>query len=125
MRFLPVCYFPHIKIEEVSSLTEDEASMLLYICNVWAPIKLPQCKEEHPITLNLIRCAQRSAIIDRVIQAHSVISEEGKEIYNSLRTKLNIPNPSPTPIPITEQSKEKTKESEKEILNGPTTGSNV
>lgn len=107
---IPIGLWPHIKIEEINSLTEDEADMLLYICNVLYPIKLPESSE--PINLNIIRHAKRPAIIDRVTQACSVITEEGKPIYNGLRGKLGLPIP-------------EIKEEVKEILNGPVTGSNV
>lgn len=109
---LPAVLHPHIKIEEINSLTEQETDMLLYICNVWAPIRPPMPTEgnPHPITLTLIRATNRHAIIDRVIQACVVIKDNGKEIYNSLRTKLGIPNPP---------------EQKAELNNGPVTGSNA
>jgi hypothetical protein len=109
---IPSGLWSHISIEEINSLTEDETDVLLYICNVLYPIKLPEATEEHPITLNHIRYAQRNAIIGRVIQACSVVTEEGKEVYNGLRTKLGLPVP-------------EIKEESKEILSGSLTGSNV
>ena len=79
-------------MEEINSLTESEADMLLYICNVWAPIKPPMPTEDdpHPINLNVIRYAKRPSILDRIKQSESVIKEESKEIYNGLKTKLNV-----------------------------------
>lgn len=84
--------FPHITIEEINSLSEDESFMLLYLCNVWAPIRPPVSSEEdpHPISLNLIRYAKRNAIVDRIKQSEPLIKEEFKEIYNGLKTKLKV-----------------------------------
>lgn len=84
--------FPHITIDEVNSLSESEADMLLYICNIWAPIKLPPATEQdpHPITLNLIRYGKRNAILDRIKQSESVIKEEYKEIYIGIKTKFGM-----------------------------------
>jgi hypothetical protein len=107
---IPSGMWPHISIDEINSLTEDEADCLLYICNTLYPIKLPESSE--PIGLNIIRYAQRSSIIDRVTQACSVVTEEGKPIYNGLRSKLGLPVP-------------EIKEGTKEILSGSVTGSNV
>jgi hypothetical protein len=83
----------HIRIEEIKSLSEIESNMLLYICNVWAPIVFcaPDPENPHPVTLNLIRYCKREAIIDRINQAENVIKDEGKEIYNGLRVKLGMP----------------------------------
>lgn len=90
---IPAGLWPHITIDEINSLSEDEAFMILYICNVWAPIRppVPSENDQHPITLNLIRYARREAILDRVKQAESVVKEEHKEIYNGLKTKLKVP----------------------------------
>jgi hypothetical protein len=89
---IPAAMWPHIKIEEINSLSEQESDMILYLCNVWAPIKPPTPSEDdpYPITLNLIRYVKRVAIIDRIKQAESVIKEEHREIYNGLKTKLNV-----------------------------------
>lgn len=117
---IPPRLWPHVSIEEINSLTEDEVDILLYICNILYPIRPPTPSETnpHPITLNLIRCAQKQSVISRVMQACSAVTEEGKPIYNGLRTKLGIPNPpEPTPEPI--------KEEPKQILIGPPSGSVV
>lgn len=92
---IPPSLHRHITVEEINSLSEDEVDMLLYICNVWAPIKPPMPTEDnaYPVTLNIIRSTIKEAVIDRVTQANSVISDEGKEVYNSLKTKLGIINP--------------------------------
>lgn len=111
---IPSALWAHITIEEINSLTEDELDMLLYICNVLYPIKLPECKEENCVTLNLIRYTQKPSIISRINDAHSSINEEGKLIYNNLRQKLNLPIHQFPESLIKEQ-----------INNGPTTGSNV
>lgn len=89
---IPPGMFPHITIEEINSLSEDESFMLLYLCNVWAPIRPPVSSEEdpHPISLNLIRYAKRNAIVDRIKQSEPLIKEEFKEIYNGLKTKLKV-----------------------------------
>lgn len=123
---IPSELWPHVTIEEINSLTEDESCMLLFICNVWAPIRPPMPTEEnpHPLSLDLIRSARRIAIIDRVIQAKPIIKDESIEIYNGLRIKLNIPNPPPEPPkePVVEPPKEP---QNSEINNGPVTGSNI
>ena len=89
----PLGMFPHISIEEINSLSEDEAFMLLYLCNVWAPIRPPTPSEEdpYPVNLNLIRYANKNAILDRIKQAEPIVKEEFKEIYNGLKTKLKVP----------------------------------
>lgn len=89
---IPQGMFPHITLDEINSLSEDEAFMLLYLCNVWASIRPPTPSEEdpYPVTLNLIRCVNRHAILDRIKQAESIVKEECKEIYNGLKTKLKI-----------------------------------
>jgi hypothetical protein len=84
----------HITIEEMSNLSHDEQDMLLYICNIWAPIRppIPTEEEPHPVTLNIIRSVDKRAIIDRINQAcNIVITEEGKGIYNKLRCHLGLP----------------------------------
>jgi len=89
---IPAGLWPHITMDEINSLSEDEAFMLLYICNVWAPIRPPVPSEDdpHPITLDLIRYVRKEAILDRVKQAESTVKEEHKEIYNGLKTKLKV-----------------------------------
>jgi hypothetical protein len=89
---IPSGMLPHITIEEINSLSEDEAFMLLYLCNVWAPIRPPVSSEEdpHPVSLNLIRYANKNAVIDRIKQSEPLIKEEFKEIYNGLKTKLKV-----------------------------------
>jgi len=89
---IPVGLWSHVTIDEINSLSEDEAFMLLYFCNVWAPIRPPVSSTEdpHPITLNLIRYVRREAILDRVKQSESIVKEEYKEIYNGLKTKLKV-----------------------------------
>jgi hypothetical protein len=92
MPLIPANLWPHITIDEINSLSEDESFMLLYICNVWAPIKPPIPTEEdpHPITLNLIRYSKKESIIDRIKQSEPNVKEEFKEIYNGIKTKLKI-----------------------------------
>lgn len=92
MPLIPLGLWPHITIEEMDSLTEQESDMLLYICNVWAPVRPPVPSEEdpYPMTLNLIRYVRREAILDRIKQAESVVKEEHKEIYNGLKMKLKV-----------------------------------
>jgi len=89
---IPSCLWPHISIDEINSLSEDESFMLLYLCNVWAPIRPPMPSEDdpHPITLNLIRYVKRNAITDRIKQAEPIVKEEYREIYNGLKTKLSV-----------------------------------
>lgn len=89
---IPTGLWPHITIDEINSLSEDEAFMLLYFCNVLAPIRPPMPSEEdtYPITLNVIRYAKRESILDKVKQSEPNIKEEFKEIYNGLKTKLKI-----------------------------------
>jgi hypothetical protein len=89
---IPAHLLPHIRIEEINSLSEDEAFMLLYLCNVWAPIRPPTPSEDdpYPMTLNLIRSVKRVAIVDRIKQSESIVKEEYKEIYNGLKTKLSV-----------------------------------
>lgn len=89
---IPSGMWPHITIDEINSLSEDEAFMLLYLCNVWAPIRppVPSTEDPYPITLNLIRCSKKEAIFDRIRQAEPIIKEEFKEIYNGLKTKLKV-----------------------------------
>lgn len=120
---IPSELWSHVTIEEINSLTEDESCMLLFICNVWAPIRPPMPTEgdPFPLSLDLIRSARRVAIIDRVIQAQPIIKDESIGIYNGLRIKLNIPDP-PTPEPPKEPV---TEPPNSEINNGPTTGSNI
>lgn len=89
---IPSGLWPHITIDEINSLSEDEAFMLLHFCNVWAPIRppVPSTEDPYPVTLNLIRYAKREAILDRIKQADPIIKEEFKEIYNGLKTKLKV-----------------------------------
>jgi hypothetical protein len=89
---IPAVMWPHIRMEEINSLTEQESDMLLYICNVWAPIRppTPEPEDPYPISLDIIRYAKRESIIDRIKQAETIIKEESKEIYNGLKTKLGI-----------------------------------
>jgi hypothetical protein len=89
---IPAGLWPHITIDEINSLSEDEAFMLLYLCNVWAPIRPPvsSADDPYPVTLNLIRYCKKEAVFDRIKQAESVIKEEHKEIYNGLKTKLKV-----------------------------------
>lgn len=88
--------YSHITTEEIQSLTGDESLILLYICNIWAPISPPVSSVDnpYPITLNSIRYANKKSIVDRVLQAEGVISDIGFEIYNGLRIKLGL-----TPLP--------------------------
>lgn len=90
---LPSVMWPHISIEEVNSLNENEADMLLFICNVWAKISPPVSVEDdpYPINLNVIRYAKRQSILDRVKQAESIIKDESRSIYEALCNKLSIP----------------------------------
>jgi hypothetical protein len=90
---IPPVLWPHITSDEITLLTEDEISMLLYICNVMFPISLPTPSEEdpHPITLNLIKSSKRHFIVDKIKKSEPEIKEEFKEILNGLKTKLNIP----------------------------------
>lgn len=83
----------HISIDEINSLTTDEKDLLLAICNIWAPIRppMPSAEDPYPITLNIIRSAKREAILDRVIQAEKVITDEARPIYEGLREKLSVP----------------------------------
>jgi len=92
MPLIPIGFWPHITLEEMGSLTEQESDMLLYICNVWAPIKPPNSSEtdKYPITLDIIRYTNKIAIIDRIKQIESQIKEESKEIYNGLKMKLKV-----------------------------------
>lgn len=134
---IPALLWPHITIEEINSLTDEEAGMLLYIVNVWAPIRppIPTENRPYPISLTLVRAVHRNAVIDRIIQACTVIKDEGKEIYNNLRTKLGIPNPPPAPVeppaPVVEPPlppapvESPAEPNISEINKEPLTGSNV
>jgi len=85
--------FQHISIDEIKSLSEDEANILLYICNIWAPITpfISTPEEPYPVSLNIIRYARKESILDRVIQAEPTIKDGARSIYESLRNKLSIP----------------------------------
>ncbi len=113
---IPQSLYQHITIEDIEGLSEQEADMLLYICNVWAPIRPPMPTEEdpHPINLNMIRVIRKPAVLDRVRQAESIIKDEARLIYESLRNKFGIPVEKP-PIVLTA-------ETTGSVL--PTTGSN-
>lgn len=75
-------------MEEISSLTEQELDVLLYICNVIKPIKPPAPEGE--VTLNIIRAAKRESILNRVKECESMFKEEHKPIIDGLKTKLGI-----------------------------------
>jgi hypothetical protein len=92
MRILPPTMFQHITIEEIHSLTEDELDMLIFICNIWAPIRPPIVESgETYLGITHIRSAKRDSILDRVIQAEKIVAPVGMEIYEELRKKLSIP----------------------------------
>lgn len=115
----------HITIDEIKSLTESEASMLLYICNVLDPIIPPISTPNnlYPISLNIIRCAYRDSILNRINKSESHIKEEAREIYNGLRTKVNL-SPIVFPVMSTVITESVTSQVS-EINNGPVTGSNI
>lgn len=89
---IPALLYPHITIEEINTLSDTEKDMLLYICNVWAPIDLPFSSPDniYPISLNIIRYVRKDAIVDRINQAEAVIKDEAKEIYAGLKAKIGI-----------------------------------
>jgi len=75
-----------MRFSQLESLTDSELSLLLYIVNVLEPIKSPSFHIEKPTQLLWVR---HDALLWKLAQHQSELTDEGKEIFNSLMVKLN------------------------------------
>lgn len=73
-----------MRIGQLESLTEDELSLLLYIVNVIEPLRPPL-----EITPKFLLFFQHDALVWKVAQQESKLTDEGKKIFHGLMTKLN------------------------------------
>jgi hypothetical protein len=72
-------------LEQLHSLTEDELSLLWFIVN-----KIGQPIVRYELDPPLFTSIEKQQLINRVLTAESSLSEEGKPIYESLKTKMGI-----------------------------------
>ena len=73
-----------MRISQLNSLNESELSLLLYIVNVIEPLRPPL-----EITPNFLLFFNHDALLWKVAQQESKLTDEGKKIFHGLMTKLN------------------------------------
>ena len=75
-----------MRFSQLESLTDSELSLLLYVVNVLEPIQSPNFHIAKPTQLLWVR---HGALLWKLAQHQSKLTDEGKEIFNSLMVKLN------------------------------------
>lgn len=75
-----------MRLSQLQLLDESELSLLLYIVNVLDPIQSPRVNMDIPQHLLWVR---HDALLWKINQYQSKLTDEGKEIFNSLMIKLN------------------------------------
>lgn len=73
-----------MRIGQLESLTEDELALLLYIVNVIEPLRPPL-----EVTPKFLLFFKHDALVWKVAQQESKLTDEGKKIFHGLMTKLN------------------------------------
>lgn len=73
-------------LNQLNSLDEQELSMLLYICNVLAPLDIPKIQFE-PRQLTWIR---HDMLINKLLNSFKSVNLEGHATYISLMQKLGV-----------------------------------
>lgn len=75
-----------MRLEQLHSLTDDELAMLWYAINKTDPPILTGVE----IDVGVFCAIKHHAIVDRVNKIESLVKDEHKEIFNSLKVKLEI-----------------------------------
>jgi len=75
-----------MRLSQLQLLDDSEISLLLYVVNVLDPIQSPKVDMENPKNILWIR---HDALLWKLSQHHSKLTESGKEVFKSLMTKLN------------------------------------
>ena len=75
-----------MRINQLESLTESELSLLLYVVNILEPIKSPSFHIETPKELLWVK---HDALIWKLSQHQSKLTDEGKLVFDGLLAKLN------------------------------------
>jgi len=74
-----------MRINQLGLLTEQELSLVLYVVNVLEPLQSPKIE----LGLKELPWLKHESLIWKLKQHQSKLTDEGKEIFNSLMTKLN------------------------------------
>ena len=75
-----------MRLEQLYSLNDDELAMLWYAINKTEPSIIKDVE----IDVELFCAIKHTSIVDRINKIESLVKDEYKEIFNSLKSKLEI-----------------------------------
>lgn len=75
-----------MKLEQLQSLTEDEQVMLWYFVNKITPPVL----ENVELDISVFTGIKHQELLNRITQGESLVKEEFKPIYDSLKAKMEV-----------------------------------
>ena len=73
-----------MRIGQLNSLTELELALCLYVVNVLAPTSPPM-----EISPKMLLFFKHDALLFKLAQQESKLTDDGKKVFHSLMTKLN------------------------------------
>lgn len=73
-----------MRIGQLESLTQNELGLLLYVVNVLDPLNPPM-----EISPKMLLCFKHDALLFKLVQQESKLTDDGKKVFHNLMTKLN------------------------------------